>query len=202
MSESAPRINPEDVFPRRNLPGAAEQWGRVVEDRTRELEKNAVAVNQALHGANRGAAAQLASISEQLNRLAESVRVSPWSGGLSGILEIETLLPAPPWAELGVLTAGISHTSGGFITSSGLVQVGLNIFAVLDNSDQGAESVASWLVTPSDPVVPAHSSPAAFNVSGGGAIRITIGSPTFGDFTEDFRLATFVSVHWSRQNPL
>ena len=69
MSESAPRINPSDVFPRRNLPGAAEQWGRAVENRTRELEKNAVAVNQSLHGANRGTAAQLASISDQLKMI-------------------------------------------------------------------------------------------------------------------------------------
>lgn len=46
-------INPDDVFPRRNLPADAEQWGRNVEDRIRDLEGAVVQLSQMVSGLSR-----------------------------------------------------------------------------------------------------------------------------------------------------
>lgn len=59
-------VRPTDVFPRRNLPGSAEQWGRTVEDRLVALEKLAIAQEQSARGANRSTASQLSNIQQSL----------------------------------------------------------------------------------------------------------------------------------------
>lgn len=117
MSESAPRINPEDVFPRRNLPGSAEQWGRVVEDRTRELEKNAVAVNQSLHGANRDTAAQLANLAPSVARLTSTNTVRmDWFYVEDGAHEETKLteITPPAWANYAHVSATFNSLTIGF----------------------------------------------------------------------------------------
>lgn len=56
-----------DVFPRRNLPGEAEEWGRRMEEVTRDLYKTQVQTQQALRNEGRATGGQLAVISKQID---------------------------------------------------------------------------------------------------------------------------------------
>lgn len=142
MSESAPRINPSNVFPRRNLPGEAEQWGRIMEDRTRELERNAVSVNQSLHGANRGTAAQLAAISEQLSRLNETnviKREEFYVDNNSFDETRSTTLVAPDWANYAHVSASyLAKTSSPY---SKRVISGVSVMVEDDGSSQFRQEI-------------------------------------------------------------
>jgi uncharacterized coiled-coil protein SlyX len=62
-------MNPTDVFPRRNLPGEAEEWGREVEDRVRRVEYALAGQQQGLSSANRTSASSLQELSRQLQQL-------------------------------------------------------------------------------------------------------------------------------------
>lgn len=62
-------MNPGDVFPRRNLPGGAEEWGREVENRIRDVEYAAFGQKQGLNGQNRTSAANAQELSRQLIQL-------------------------------------------------------------------------------------------------------------------------------------
>lgn len=55
-----------DVFPRRNLPGKADVWGREVETRTSSNELSIEALQQALSGQNRNTASSLSVLARQL----------------------------------------------------------------------------------------------------------------------------------------
>lgn len=58
-------MNPNDVFPRRNL-GESDEWGRSVEERIRNVEYAAVGQKQGLSGVNRTSASSLQELSRQL----------------------------------------------------------------------------------------------------------------------------------------
>jgi len=60
------RINPNDVFPARNLPGEAEKWGRSIEEEVKKLREQQEITNQLLLGQNRGSASSLANLGDQL----------------------------------------------------------------------------------------------------------------------------------------
>ena len=62
-------MNPTDVFPRRNLPGAAEEWGRTVEQRIRGVEYAAITNRQSTSGLNRTTASNLEELSRQIAEL-------------------------------------------------------------------------------------------------------------------------------------
>lgn len=70
-------MNPNDVFPRRNLPGDADVWGREVEERIRATEYAAVTQKQAISGTNRTSASSLQELSRQLTRLQALYRSIP-----------------------------------------------------------------------------------------------------------------------------
>jgi len=63
------RINPNDVFPARNLPGEAEKWGRSIEDEVKKLREQQEITNQLLSGQNRNSAAALSLLSDQLSKV-------------------------------------------------------------------------------------------------------------------------------------
>ena len=69
MARTASDVNHTDIFPRRNLPGDSEKWGRVAEDRIIALESAVLAMSQSSQGANRNSAASLQSIAQQLKAL-------------------------------------------------------------------------------------------------------------------------------------
>ena len=58
-----------DVFPRRNLPGEAEQWGRAHDERVIALERENVTLRQSLNALNRSTAATLSNLARQLNAM-------------------------------------------------------------------------------------------------------------------------------------
>lgn len=62
-----------DVFPRRNLPGNAEQWGRAIEDAVRTLGRRTDNQELASDGQNRAAAGQLGVVGRQIDRINETV---------------------------------------------------------------------------------------------------------------------------------
>lgn len=62
-------MNPNDVFPRRNLPGEAEAWGRVVEERVRNVEYGLIGNRTGLQSENRASASSLQEISRQIVQL-------------------------------------------------------------------------------------------------------------------------------------
>ena len=78
MARNVQDINPDDVFPRRNLPGEAESWGRTLEDRVIALEKGYISQGASIQGANRFTASSAASTSDQLTAL-----ISILTGGIS-----------------------------------------------------------------------------------------------------------------------
>lgn len=58
-----------DVFPRRNLPDDASQWGRAVEKRTEDTEAGVVAVQQSLQSLNRNTASSLETLANQIQEI-------------------------------------------------------------------------------------------------------------------------------------
>lgn len=65
------KINPSDRFPPFNLPAGATPWGRTVQERLNNVERQTVANTQSIAGMNRLFAAQIENISSQLNTIAE-----------------------------------------------------------------------------------------------------------------------------------
>lgn len=59
----------KDVFPRRNLPGEAEQWGRNVENRIEAGEDSETQLSQVVNNMGRATAGQLAVLSRQIGVL-------------------------------------------------------------------------------------------------------------------------------------
>lgn len=56
----------DDIFPRRNLPGPAEQWGRTVENRIRKAEVTLETLDQFSQSANRNTASSLSTLGAQI----------------------------------------------------------------------------------------------------------------------------------------
>lgn len=89
-----------DVFPRRNLPPLAEQWGRDVESRVVSLERGTETNAQGLAGQNRNTASSLSVIAQQIQALTDVVNAIPIQ-----ITSIDR-------------TTNISATSGSFVTKA------------------------------------------------------------------------------------
>ena len=61
-----------DVFPRRNLPGQAEEWGRTLETRAVNAESQLSILSQELQGQNRNTASSLSVLSGQIQAIQEA----------------------------------------------------------------------------------------------------------------------------------
>lgn len=61
-----------DVFPRRNLPGDAEQWGREVEKRVAAVDSTLESVQQSVQGQNRNTASSLSVIAAQIEKIEQT----------------------------------------------------------------------------------------------------------------------------------
>jgi len=61
-----------DVFPRRNLPDLAEQWGRDVEGRVLNLDTSIQIVGQEVQSLNRNTASSLSVIANQITQLEQA----------------------------------------------------------------------------------------------------------------------------------
>lgn len=67
-----------DVFPRRDLPGAADDWGRKVEDRTIGNEQGLSQLQKSVQAQNRNTASSLSVLSNQINNLQLVVNALPF----------------------------------------------------------------------------------------------------------------------------
>lgn len=65
-------MNPNDVFPRRNLPGDSDNWGREVENRIRDIEYASLGQKSNLSSDNRATASTFQELARQLVRLGEN----------------------------------------------------------------------------------------------------------------------------------
>ena len=65
------------VYPARNLPGLAEDWGRAVEARDKILDRDFTQLSQSVNNGQRATGGQLAVISEQIDRLTQVVNLIP-----------------------------------------------------------------------------------------------------------------------------
>ena len=103
------RINPDDVFPARNLPGEAEKWGRSIEDEVKKLREQQEITNQLLSGQNRGNAASLAALADQFSTLVgvDGGSTTTSDFGLtsgSWVTVADTNVTTPPWGGKAVIT--------------------------------------------------------------------------------------------------
>lgn len=65
-------MNPKDVFPRRNLPGDAEVWGREVEERIQDLEYGVLGQGTNLKSDGRANAANFQELARQVFQLRDN----------------------------------------------------------------------------------------------------------------------------------
>lgn len=61
-----------DVFPRRNLPGDADNWGRIAEDRITGLDGSIVQLRQGLQSQNRNTASSLEVLAGQIKAVEDA----------------------------------------------------------------------------------------------------------------------------------
>lgn len=65
-------MNPKDVFPRRNLPGESEVWGRAIEEAIRELEYGVQGQSTNLQSDNRANASNFQELARQVFQLRQN----------------------------------------------------------------------------------------------------------------------------------
>ena len=121
-----------DVFPRRNLPGESEQWGRAHDDRVIALEKQNTALRQSLNALNRSTASTLSNLANQLNAMP-----IVWVGGdaqtgfglsTSGWITVATVrVPVPPGKDVASIVA-VGGAAAADLTSGGLTVAEGRIF--------------------------------------------------------------------------
>lgn len=127
-------MNPKDVFPRRNLPGNAEEWGRTVESRIREMEYAALTNKQSASGLNRTTAAGLGELSRQVAELEDLYNAIPkpaqvsattsgfgLSSGWNNVCSASLIVPAGSnWVDLMAIGSGhlVSTTTTTTVASS------------------------------------------------------------------------------------
>lgn len=109
-----------DVFPRRNLPAAAEPWGRKHDEVVRQLVRNFENLKLATHGDNRATAGQMGVVGRQLETLAEQqqelsdqqVQLNTQVSTLDGV--VSQLSDA---ANFYTNSSGATHTGTGWFPS-------------------------------------------------------------------------------------
>ncbi|MCK9599441.1 MAG: hypothetical protein M0R06_10400 [Sphaerochaeta sp.] len=110
MARNPQDINPEDSFPRRNLPDEAEKWGRSMEDRVVALEKAVLADRSSILGTNRNVASSLSNMTETISSLLTVLPIEAMATGFT----------VPSETSASVLTETITVPEG-FTTVSVMV---------------------------------------------------------------------------------
>lgn len=136
-------------FPRRNLPGSAENWGRQVEAEVAINRNNVVSLAEQVNNASRATSGQLAALSEQINFL-NNQQVSFFNAGDY----VYTLSPAGASGPI-LLPFNPTFDIRASVTAppSGRVRVDLNAIirlTVLSSQTGGASAEAGLQVTVTD----------------------------------------------------
>ena len=155
-----------DVFPRRNLPDAAEDWGREVEERLVILEGVAQALGGRAVGVNRTQASSLQDLAQQLERLDALRRSIPRSAAIT-TSNLNFGLPSTDWNTIaettltGTGTGGsvTAVSSGTLISGAAETLIGTRFRLVLNNINSSPEFPGMY--TPQGafyvPVIPSFS---------------------------------------------
>lgn len=85
-----------DVFPRRDLPGKADVWGREVEVRTTANETAIDILNQSVQGQNRNTASSLSVLAEAIRSIPIAGSMSNWTSGFS----VPAQISDPTWTPI------------------------------------------------------------------------------------------------------
>jgi hypothetical protein len=123
----------DDVFPRRNLPGEAEVWGRDIEVATKDNARGVAIVSQELAGLNRSTASSLESLARQLDLIAEQQ-----AGIAAAQATAATALAAVPIASLNTASA-----SGFTPTTSWQTIATTSVSFPADKSTASAQAVST-----------------------------------------------------------
>lgn len=84
-----------DVFPRRNLPGDSDVWGRAVEKRTETLETSLEILQQGVQAQNRNTASSLQVLADAIRSIPIAGSMSNWTSGFSVPAQISDLTWTP-----------------------------------------------------------------------------------------------------------
>lgn len=134
-----------DVFPRRDLPGKADVWGREVEVRTQENETSIDILKQSVQGQNRSTASSLSVLASSIRTLEDQVldlsgRVSysrglvtsqswtssvttpfTWGPSISFTLDKPRVISCQTFLTLTVEARTDNATSATFVSSQGII---------------------------------------------------------------------------------
>lgn len=155
-----------DVFPRRNLPDDAEDWGRIVESRIVTLEGIAEALGGRAQGVNRTQASSLQDLAQQLERLDALRRAIPRSAAIT-TSNLNFGLPSTDWNTIAETTLNGTGTggsvtavsSGTLISGAAETLIGTRFRLVLNNINSSPEFPGMY--TPQGafyvPVIPSFS---------------------------------------------
>lgn len=66
-------LNPADVYPRRNLPGDADAWGRVIEDEVRDLKRAFLGQKSNVQSDNRATASTFQELARQVVKIEDAL---------------------------------------------------------------------------------------------------------------------------------
>lgn len=155
-----------DVFPRRNLPDEAEEWGRKVEERIVALEGVGQILGGKAQGVNRTQASSLQDLAQQLARLDALRKSIPRSAAIT-TSNFNFGLPTTGWNTIAETTLTGSGTggsvtavsSGTLISGAAETLIGTRFRLVLN--DVAASPEFPGMYTPQGafyvPVIPSYS---------------------------------------------
>lgn len=83
------------IFPRRNLPGEADAWGRHIELRIKDVERDSKILDQTVNNAGRADAGSLAVMSAQIEKLIDAGQVYQSSVGTTWTGVTSWVTPTP-----------------------------------------------------------------------------------------------------------
>lgn len=85
-----------DVFPRRNLPGDADVWGREVEKRSTSNQEAITSLAQAVQGQNRNTASSLQVLADAISSIPIAGSMSDWTSGFA----VPAAISDPIWTPI------------------------------------------------------------------------------------------------------
>ena len=146
-----------DVFPLRNLPPEAEEWGRTVEDRIIQAENRNATAGQSLSGLNRSSSSTLDNLAFQVsevNRLYRSLPIGVQVTSSNTNFAVPASTPA--WNTIAVTTLSppapgtyqITSVASGQLRSGGASTLATADYRLITNSGQSSPVVAGLWASP------------------------------------------------------
>lgn len=181
----------DDVYPRRNLPASAENWGRTIESEVKSSLDGLRILRQDVSGQNRATAASLQELSNQLITLDATVAtldatVATLDDTVATLDDtVATLDTAVATLDDTVATLDATVTTlDATVTDLADAQARIEDASQVYYSDSGSNTwtlggSAEWATTPATPSITASSLSGRFRVTVSGSANNAIGAVTF-----------------------